>query len=62
MDNMDRFFVLGKLQFGGEIKNRGRIFAKKINIRFNEITTEGVNEFKNENPVFILYKNISELR
>ena len=61
MDDLDRFFVLAKLQFGSEMKNRERIYSKKYPIRLLEESIEIGDVFNKENPVFLFYKNIFEL-
>ena len=58
MEDMDRSYVLGKLQFGSEIKNRERIFEKKYKLELLTESLKLADYFAAENKVFLLYKNI----
>ncbi len=61
LEDLDHFFVLGKLQFGSELKMRERIFSKNFQIRFIQESLKESEGFSEENPVFELYKCVFEL-
>ena len=61
MEELDRFYVLAKLHFAGELKNRERMFSQKSDIRLLEESVALSKQFKQENPAFILYHSIINL-
>ncbi len=61
MEELDRFYCLAKLRFATEIKNREKIFSKKNKIRFLEEVVKISEKYEEENPAFLMYKNVIEL-
>ena len=61
MDELDRFYLLAKLQFASEIKNRERIFSKKVPIDLLEESILTSRKYVPENPAFLMYRNVLDL-
>lgn len=61
MQELDRFYLLAKLRFAAEIKNRERIFSKKTPIDLLEESMAASKKHEVENPAFLMYKNVLDL-
>ena len=61
MEDLDRFYLLAKLRFAAEIKNRERMFSKKVPIKLLEECLEASDEYAAENPTYLMYKNVLHL-
>ena len=61
MDDLDRFYLLAKLRLASEIKNRERIFAKKVPIRLLVESIAESGHFVADNPAFLMYRNVLDL-
>ena len=62
MDSFDRYFILGKLRIGSELKSRGRTLSKQYDLRFlKNIFEEGATGFMEDNLLFGLYQLLFQL-
>ena len=61
MEELDRFYILAKLRFAAEIKNRERIFFKKVPIKLLDECLMASDEYMEKNPAFLMYKNVLDL-
>ncbi|HFA48259.1 MAG TPA: hypothetical protein ENJ95_04485, partial [Bacteroidetes bacterium] len=61
MEDLDRFYVLAKLRLASEIKNRERIFSKKVPVQLLEESILASEQYVEENIAFLMYKNVLDL-
>ncbi|MEO1263487.1 MAG: hypothetical protein AAFZ15_32045 [Bacteroidota bacterium] len=61
MDDLDRFYILAKMRFACEIKNRERIFKKHMPIELLEECVQKSSRFVPENPAYLIYRNVLDL-
>lgn len=61
MEELDRFYLLAKLRFASEIKNRERIFSKKVPVHLLDESITESKRYETENPAYRMYKNVLDL-
>ncbi|MEZ4935728.1 MAG: hypothetical protein R2788_26785 [Saprospiraceae bacterium] len=61
MEDLDRFYLLAKLRFAAEIKNRERIFVKKVPVKLLDESIVESGKYIPENPAYLMYRNVLDL-